>query len=220
MPGELMPSDDAILDLLRRRGGMNVTEFAAALGVTATAVRQRLVRLRAQGFIDRELDRTPRGRPRHQYVMTAKGRRQAGANFGDLAMALWMELRAIPDPQVRVGLVQRLSRRLAEQYSDQVEGTDLATRLEGVAALFNDRQIPFEVEEAREPNQLPVLTALACPYPELAEQDRSVCTMERMLFSELVGEKMTLSKCRLDGEPCCTFEVQPPAAVAASGPSS
>ena len=27
----------------------------------------------------------------------------------------------------------------------------------------------------------------ACPYPNLAESDRNVCAMEKMLFSELVG---------------------------------
>ena len=55
-------------------------------------------------------------------------------------------------------------------------------------------------------NDLPLLQARACPYPDLAEQDRSVCSMERMMFSELVGENLRLSNCRLDGHNCCTFE--------------
>jgi predicted ArsR family transcriptional regulator len=63
--------------------------------------------------------------------------------------------------------------------------------------------VPFEVERK---GQLPVLTALACPYPELAEQDRSVCAMERLLMSELIGEDVRLSECRLDGDSCCRFE--------------
>jgi len=53
---------------------------------------------------------------------------------------------------------------------------------------------------------LPLLQARACPYPDLAEQDRSVCSMERMMFSELAGEDLRLSHCRLDGHTCCTFE--------------
>jgi hypothetical protein len=35
--------------------------------------------------------------------------------------------------------------------------------------------------------------------------------MERMLFSELVGDNLKLTNCRLDGGSCCTFE---PAAAA------
>jgi predicted ArsR family transcriptional regulator len=64
--------------------------------------------------------------------------------------------------------------------------------------------VPFEVDRSNP--QLPVLTALACPYPQLAEQDRSICSLERLMFSELVGENLRLSSCRLDGERCCSFE--------------
>ena len=50
-----------------------------------------------------------------------------------------------------------------------------------------------------------MLTALACPYPELAKLDRSVCTMEKLMLSEILGENVRLSECRLDGANCCTF---------------
>ena len=75
--------------------------------------------------------------------------------------------------------------------------------MESLAEVFRQRQIPFEVDRSRE---LPTLRAAACPYPDLAEQDRSVCSMERMLFSELVGENLRLTDSRLDGHSCCTFE--------------
>lgn len=205
---EIIPSDVAILDLLRKKRSLSVSELALVLGVTATAVRQRLTRLMAQGYIDREIDRAGRGRPSHRYVLTEAGRRKTGANFGDLAIALWEEIRSIADPEVRKGLIQRLSRRLAQMYADKIDGETLESKMQSVAELFQDREIPFEVEPASAPNQLPVLTALACPYPELAEQDRSVCAMERMLFSELLGQGVKLSKCRLDGADCCTFEAQ------------
>lgn len=208
---ELVPSDIAILDLLRKQRSMSIAELAETMGVTATAVRQRLTRLMGQRFVDRETDRAGRGRPSHRYALTAEGRRKTGANFGDLAVALWEEIRAIRDPEVRAGLIQRLSRRLAERYAGEVVGTTVAARMEELAALFRERRIPFVVERAGGAAVgLPVLTAQACPYPDLAEQDRAVCALERMLFTELLGEQVRLSKCRLDGDSCCTFELQSP----------
>ncbi len=68
--------------------------------------------------------------------------------------------------------------------------------MESLAALFRERQIPFEVDRSHE---LPLLRATACPYPDLAEQDRAVCSMERLMFSELLGTNVRLSNCRLDG---------------------
>lgn len=196
-------SDIGILDLLRKAGPLGVAELAKATDVTPTAVRQRLVRLMAGGLIDRELARAGRGRPSHRYALTDKGRRQTGANFVDLALALWQEVRAIEDPQVRRGLLQRIAKTMAAMYGPQVTGTTTAERMRSVSRIFAERDVPFDVDEG---DSLPVLTAVACPYPELAEQDRGICALERMLFSELVGDGLKLTDCRLDGDQCCRFE--------------
>jgi len=196
-------SDTAVLDLLRKSGPLSVSQLIAAMEVTATAVRQRLTRLLTLGDIERQTERTSRGRPLHRYRLTEKGRRRAGANFADLASVLWEELRAVENPQVRRGLLQRISGRLTTLYRGRVAGSSLDERMESLAAIFRERQIPFEVDREHE---LPMLRATACPYPDLAEQDRSVCSMERMMVSELLGEKVRLSGCRLDGHSCCTFE--------------
>ncbi len=50
------------------------------------------------------------------------------------------------------------------------------------------------------------LTEHACPYPTLAENDRSVCMMEKMLFSELLGGEVELTRCRLDGGATADFK--------------
>ena len=203
MFSEVESSDIGLLDLLRKRGSLTIAQLKSAMGVTNTAVRQRLVRLLAQGDIERQTERGLRGRPLHRYSLTEKGRRRAGENFADLAMALWQEIREIDDPQVRRGLLQRISRRLVSLYADKVAGDTTADRMESVAALFRERQIPFEVDRSHD---LPLLRATACPYPDLAEKDRTVCSMERMMFSELLGQNVRLSDCRLDGHNCCTFE--------------
>ncbi len=195
-------SDIGILDLLRKAGPMGVREIARATRVTATAVRQRLSRLMAQGLVHRDLERAGRGRPSHRYQLTEKGRRQTGANFADLAVALWNEVRAIEDVEVRRGLLQRIARKMSDAYSDRIRGATTAKRMESIAEVFAERNVPFEVEGS---DDLPVLTAVACPYPELAEMDRGVCAMERMMLAELVGESLRLDECRLDGDTCCRF---------------
>ncbi len=206
---EIFPSDITILDLLRKRDSLSVSELSAAMDVTATAVRQRLTRLMGQGYVARRIERSKRGRPAHRYELTAEGRRKAGANFADLAVVLWEEIRQIEDTDVRRGLLQRISARLAESYSGDMTGSSLHERLESIAKLFGQRNIPLVVEGVSEKDGglLPVLTALACPYPDLAERDRAVCAMERQMISDLAGESMQLSQCRLDGDSCCTFTV-------------
>ena len=193
------------MDLLRESESLGVTDLAAAMQVTATAIRQRLSRLMAEGLIERELAKAARGRPSHRYRLTDKGIRQAGSNFADLAIALWQEIRQIKDPEVRTGLLRRVAQSMANAYGGQVAGeTTTVERMESVKQLLADRKVPFAVDAS---GQLPVLTALACPYPELAEQDRGICAVEKMMFTEMLGSPVRLTECRLDGaSTCCRFQ--------------
>lgn len=195
-------SDKAILDYLRRAGGATVIDLAEQMGVTATAIRQRLQRLMADGLIARRTHRKGRGRPNHRYSLTDKGERLAGSNFADLAIVLWEEVKSVDDPAVRRGLVNRIADRLAELYRGRVTGQSLRQRMESLVGLMDERDIPFEADFTGE---LPVLSALACPFPELAKLDRSVCMMEKLMLSDILGEGVQISGCRLDGDPCCTF---------------
>jgi DeoR family transcriptional regulator, suf operon transcriptional repressor len=203
MNDDFVSSDATILDLLRRGDAMTVAQLAQSLEVTSTAVRQRLNRLMNQEFVERTTTRYGRGRPSHRYRLTDKGRRKAGSNFTDLAVALWQEIARLENAEVRRLMMERLASRLAIMYAGLIHGRTLEEKMQSLSEVFAERQIPMDVEQS---DNLPILTTTACPYPDLAKQDRSICNMERMLFSELLGEEVHLSKCRLDGAECCSFE--------------
>jgi predicted ArsR family transcriptional regulator len=204
MSTQVPTSDAGLLDLLRITGPLSVTELSDAMEVTATAVRQRLVRLLGQNAIQREASRHGRGRPRHRYWLTEKGLRLTGSNFTDLAVTLWQEIRQSNDPELRRETLRRIARALAAGYADQIQGETPAERMESLAKLLAQRQIPVSVEAHSSGN--PVLTEHACPYPKLAEQDEGICNMEQMLFSELLGQDVELTQCRLQGGSECRFQ--------------
>lgn len=101
--------------------------------------------------------------------------------------------------------MSRIAKRLADMYAPSIRGGTVQQRLEAIQQLFDERQLPVEVADE---DGVPTLQVLACPYPDLAEQDRGVCSMEKLLFTELLGETVKLSECRLDGANCCTFETK------------
>lgn len=205
-------SDQALIEVLQVGGAVGVGELAAALGVTATAVRQRLDRLTQAGIVGRSIAAKPglsrvRGRPSHVYSLTEKGRRVGGDNFRDLAMVLWTEIRGVKEPAVRQGLLSRIGTAMAGLYRDGVSGGTAGERLESVATLFRDRKLSCEVGRSADEGApgLPMLTTYSCPYPELAEQDRGICAAERVMLEQLVGSSVRLAECRLDGASCCRF---------------
>jgi DeoR family transcriptional regulator, suf operon transcriptional repressor len=196
-------ADNDLLDLLRALGPMDVAAMSGEFEVTPTAVRQRLSRLRANGLVDREPVRHGRGRPKHRYQLTPKGLRLTGSNWPDLALALWREISTIEDYEVRRTVLFRVLKALAANYGHEVQGHTTLERMRSLAELLGERRVPFSAEQ---PNGAPVLTAHACPYPELSAGDRTICAMERVLFSELVGKELRLVKCRHDGGPNCQFQ--------------
>lgn len=201
--------DRRLVDHLRRHPAASVGEFMDLLSVTATAVRQRLNRLMSKGLVERELVQpdgekpSGRGRPGYVYRLTDQGRYQTGNNYDDLVQVMWQEIRSIADPEVRVGLVKRLATKLAGRYADQIEAEGLTERMQELVQLMGERDVPVNLEES---DGLPVLTMLACPYPQLAKQDRAICAMEKIMISEVLGQGVRLSECRLDGDDCCSFQ--------------
>lgn len=208
-------SDEPLVELLRGKAALGVSDLTAALGVTATAVRQRLQRLMRAGLVVREQrparEATGRGRPSHVYRLSERGQRIGGDNFRDLAMVLWQEVRRIEEPSVRRGLLSRIGHSLAEACRSRGDGFAAATtptsRLAAVTAALRARKIACECASGEGEGTLSVLTTHTCPYPQLAEVDRGICAVEREMLEQLVEAPVRLTECRLDGDACCRFTV-------------
>jgi predicted ArsR family transcriptional regulator len=202
-------SDRELLDLIRRRGPLTVTEMADQLGVTGTAIRNRLTRLLATGLVERRAEHVGRGRPRHRYQASVEAHKRLGQNYADLALALWEEvMSAVADRKLRRVLFTRLTDRLAEMYRTKVTGEEWEGRLVQLSHLLHERGV--EAEVARDDAGLaPILRQHSCPYYELAEVDRAICALERKMFEKVLGRGLRLSQCRLDGDRSCDFQAKP-----------
>ena len=168
-------SDRELLDLIRRSGPVTVAEMAEHLGVTGTAIRNRLARLLGSGLVERRAEHQGRGRPRHTYQASVLAQKQLGQNYADLAVALWEEMMGtVPDRKLRRHLFIRVTERMAEMYRGQVSGQEWEGRLVQLTNLLHDRGVEAEVaQDAGRP--IPILRQHSCPYYELAEADRAIC---------------------------------------------
>ncbi|HID24463.1 MAG TPA: MarR family transcriptional regulator [Planctomycetaceae bacterium] len=197
-------SDRQLLQQLHRLGSATVAQLCAELGVTATAVRQRLMRLQSADLVTREAIRSGRGRPRHVYRLTEAGVRSLGENYGDLAAILWRELQRIQDPTVREHLVARIRDALVQRYGSSVDGRTLDERVAQLKEVLADRGFQVEVDCK---DGVPTLRENNCPYPDLASRDPSICRLEQEVFQEILGEDVVLAHCCRDGDQYCEFQV-------------
>ena len=163
---------------------------------------ERLLRLMAEGLVERKLLRGGRGRSSYRYSLTPKARDLAGKNFGDLAAVLWREVLRIEDAGRRQRAIRRIASALKVLYADAIYGTTLKARMESLRELLEKRRIRCDVDTR---GGVPTFTLRDCSYPDLAEVDCTVCEMETMVFSQLLNDEVVLSQCRLDGHACCQF---------------
>jgi predicted ArsR family transcriptional regulator len=200
-------SDRALLDFIRRRGPLTVADMVAELRVTPTAVRNRLLRLVGTGLVERKTERATRGRPKHTYQASHEAHKSLGQNYADLALALWDEMMgSVEDRKLRRLLFTRVTERLAEHYRAQMTSDELQGRLVQLSAILHTRGIEAEVSLGGEG---PVLRQHSCPYYELAEDDPTICALERKMLEKVIGRGLRLSHCRLDGHRSCDFEPKP-----------
>jgi len=202
-------SDRSLLDLIRRHGPLTIQEMVEHLGVTPTAVRNRLTRLVSSGMVERESEQGGRGRPKHTYKASVEAHKKLGQNYADLAVVLWDEMmRSVEDRKLRRIIFGRITDRLAEVYRAQVTGDAWENRLVQLGTILHGRGIETEVTPG-DGSMMPVLKQHSCPYYELAQLDRAVCAMERKMFEKILGRGVRLSQCRLDGHRSCDFEAKP-----------
>jgi predicted ArsR family transcriptional regulator len=199
----IQPGDRQFLERLHEMGGGTVQDICHAQGVTATAVRHRLVRLQEAGFVTRELAPSKRGRPHHVYRVTRNALREMGDNYAELAQILWREIRNIEEPAIRERLASRVQNALVDQIRKVSPTAPLSVRLAELAAALRERGFQVDTDNS---GLLPVLRENNCPYYELASEDPGICELEQAVFRKVLNADVRLTQCCLNGHSCCEFQ--------------
>jgi predicted ArsR family transcriptional regulator len=213
----LNEGDARLVECLRRAGSLSVQDLMEALGVTETAVRQRLSRLLASGLVRRrEAREEGRGRPSHVYEPTEDATRIWGANYGDLAAALWKALRGVKDPATAKFLKEAVVETLSSGLSKKVDGATLEERLGQLKRSLEDRGILVELDvpakekgKGENPAPVAVLREYGCPYRDLARGDHGVCSVEREAFERVLNATLRPVESQSCGSSYCEFLVSP-----------
>ena len=194
-----------VLLFLQRRGPATIKELQEFLEVSANAVRQQIGNLLAEGYIEHQVERVARGRPRFVYSLTPRGRSLFPHHYDEFTNSLLRELLQTEGPQKVANLLCGMSRRLAEQYARQIASQAPADRAKELIDLLNAKGILAEMQV--ESDGL-LFLEYNCPYYELARQYRGICDMEQDMLSQVVQQPVELISCTLDGHHGCQFKIE------------
>jgi DeoR family transcriptional regulator, suf operon transcriptional repressor len=192
-----------ILQHLQRHGEATVKDLAALLGVSTTSAREHLVHLQAEGLVAVRAERHGPGRPRMIYALSEEARSRFPQQYNRLITGLLRELIALEGPAKLDQLLERVSRRLADEYSGHMAGSGIGERLNELRRLLEQRGVPAEVVAEGDG-----ISLFACPFYDVAQDHPEVCSMERQMIEFVLGEKLALESTIREGAHTCRFVVR------------
>lgn len=202
----ISPAAYRILSLLVGNPPQSVAQLTRASGVTRTAVIEQLNELMAQGYVARRVDKTQRrGRPRHLYSATDVAIERIFPPSPHILPAVVQAIESCGGAQLRRQVFSHLGQVLAQRYRPKVQALAPRERLEQLSQLLEYDGVLTSVE-VRDGKL--TLRERSCPFINMLDCDRTACDMESSMIADLVGCKVTLAECRLDGCPSCLFQLE------------
>jgi predicted ArsR family transcriptional regulator len=197
-----------IIRLLVGQPPQTVSELATATGVTRTAVTEQLNDLLAGGFAERITERLPgRGRPHHLYRATSAAHLLLFADHQRLvAPALWAAINEVGGEELSARILRRASLMLADYYKSKITGTEPEERLRQMVSVLCHDGALIDLQSEGAGLQM---HKRSCGFFSLFEPRRSICMIDEMVMSEVVGRPVRQVASRHDGAPCCVFEIVP-----------
>lgn len=195
-----------IVKLLVGNPPQTVADLISASGVTRTAVTEQLNELVAAGFVQRDTERLPgRGRPRHLYSATDASLRLLFANNQHLVVpAIWKAIAELGGKALTRKVLRRVSQSLADHYKRRITVKGPEKRLRELIAPFCEEG---GLAEAIEKDGRLMMRKRSCPFISMLDDNRTVCFVDQEMMSEVVGRRVVRTTSRLEGAPCCTFEI-------------
>lgn len=205
LPNILKEPRSEILGLLKQRGTLSVEELSRELGFSKVGVRRHLELLKKDGLVDYCVVRHDRGRPSHQYSLTARAESFFPRNYDAFALAVLRQLDCAYGEQAVCCVLGRQADELIEILRPELEGMDLDSRVRRLGEFMNERG--FEVEVERLPDGDYLLRQRNCPTVAVATRYNQVCDEELRIYISLLNAEV-VPECRIaSGALRCDYKI-------------
>ncbi len=206
---------EAVARLLMEQGPVTAPDVAAALELSAPAVRRHLDALIADG--EAELREAPRrgprgrGRPARQYLLTDAGRARFGHDYDDLAVSALRYLARHGGPDAVAGFARSRVDEMLGDGADRVRQARGPARVDALAGVLTARGYAAQVRVTgpREAGQGVQLCQHHCPVSHVAAEFPELCEAETHAFAELLGTHVQRLATIARGDAACTTHVPP-----------
>src|SRR5688500_15394114 len=211
---------DEVVRILHDSGPCSVAEVAESVGVSAGSVRRHLDLMVAEGLVEMQLERQPRGRPVTRYSLSEAGEeRSAAPHYARLLNRIYPALTRLPveavsgqdGASVLAQVFEGIAEDVANEYAHRVHSQALDVRVVEVADALREEGILTDVVDEGGQYRL---RNVGCPYRATAsEGTHAACAADRRTIELLIGKPVLQLTTIVEGAPACEYLVSKVQAV-------
>jgi predicted ArsR family transcriptional regulator len=204
----LPDSRRSILLALKRKGPSTIAQLADELQLTGEAVRQQLLLLQREGWIEskitRDGDRGRTGRPATRYSLTEAGDHLFPKNYDLLNVVVLDAVAGELGPEAAKRVLKRVTDERVALAETKVRGKSLPERVEALKDLYFESDPYMDVEQAPDGYYL---VERNCPFYNTAMRRPILCNVSVNALTRLLGVRVEREQRFQNGDGRCVFHV-------------
>ena len=193
-----------ILQLLKMRAGMTVSQLTDALHISQMGIRQHLTILESEDLVEYHREKQKRGRPLHVYRLTDQANSLFPTTYANFAVGLMHEVAKFNGPGFINKVFQERMKLQLQAYQQRLHGKDLPERVKELARIRDEEGYMASFDEDEDDY---VLIEHNCPISVIAEEYPYVCEIELGLFRQSLGTKVVREEHLMRGSHRCCYRI-------------
>jgi predicted ArsR family transcriptional regulator len=199
----------ALLGEFKRVGPSTISELAERLEMSGEAVRQQLVQLQRDGWVEAVAERAPAvradaGRPPARFRLTPSGDHLFPKTYDALAVMLLDTVAGELGKPAFDKLLAAIAEGRVREWEPRMRGLGVADRVQALKAVYGDGDPYMEVEKVRGGFRL---IERNCPFLNVAMQRPALCSTTVFALSRLLGVRVVREERFQHGHGRCVFRV-------------
>jgi predicted ArsR family transcriptional regulator len=206
---QISPTRRALLGEFKRQGPSTIAELAERLGMSGEAVRQQLVQLQRDGWVESIAERAPAaraeaGRPPARFRLTSSGDHLFPKSYDALAVTLLDAVTGELGKPAFEKVLAAIAEGRVREWEPRMRGLALPERVQALKAVYGEGDPYMEVEKVRGGFRL---IERNCPFLNVATQRPALCSTTVFALSRLLGARVVREERFQHGHGRCVFRV-------------
>jgi len=196
-----------ILELLKHDGPTSIAGLASKLRMSGEAVRQQLLQLTREGWVDAQHEHAKSrrsGRPAAHYNLTVAGDHLFPKHYDALTVMVIDAVGTELGPEALARILAALTETRVREWEPRLAGKSLGERVEALKGLYLGEDPYMEAEQVEGGYRL---IEHNCPFLNVALQRPLLCSVSVSLLSRLLGVEVLREERFQSGDGRCVFHV-------------